>query len=74
MCAHMCMCSLRLIAIGNIQDIKEIVNTMLHLNDITVVMGGRIIARAAIPEEMVVVETVAIVEDTDKQYWAFMTN
>ena len=62
-----CMCSLRLIAIGNIQDITEIVITMLHLNDITVAMGGRKIDIEEISEEWGVEGEVVVVtvEDAD---------
>ena len=63
-----CMCSLRLIAIGNIQDITEIVITMLHLNDITVAMDGRTIDIEEISEEWGVEEEVVVVtvEGADK--------
>ena len=58
-----CMCSLRLIAIGNIPDTTmgdSII--MLDLNDIIVATGGRMIDIEAISQEKVVEEEVVVVD------------
>ncbi|MEX0828866.1 MAG: hypothetical protein WD032_01340 [Nitrospirales bacterium] len=64
---RMCMCNLRLIAIGIDQDTMGIINIMPHLNDLTVVMDGKTKFHVVISEERMAEEMLGIVEDTGKE-------